>query len=98
MMSPAMRWLPVLPLALLAVAWPGAAGAATPQAVDLERGWEFRGSPDGDWKPVQGPHVFDGDAAEAGFNGKVGWYRLRFRPPRTEPGWGWDLRFEAVRR
>ncbi len=75
-----------------------AAAEALPRPVTLAAGWEFQLRPDGPWERVQVPHVFDGSADEQLFDGTVAWYRLRFRAPRTPAGWGWDLRFDGVRR
>ncbi|HEY1594141.1 MAG TPA: glycoside hydrolase family 2 TIM barrel-domain containing protein [Thermoleophilaceae bacterium] len=44
------------------------------------------------------PHVFDARLLASAFHGTIGWYRLRFRGPATPRGFGWALRFGAVRR
>src|SRR3712207_3074774 len=88
-------FLVALALAILAAP----AGAATPPApVDLHEGWQFSRAPQGPWAGVTVPHVFDGSADAQLFQGTVGWYQLRFQGPATPKGWGWDLRFEGVRR
>jgi beta-glucuronidase len=94
------RLLPLLAaLAALLACAPVAAGAeGPPRPVLLDQGWEFQATPGGPWKRVSVPHVFDGRANEAGFDGTTGTYRLRFRAPATTAGFGWGLRFEGVRR
>ena len=86
----------MLGLALAALAAP--AQAAPPAPVELERGWEFARSPTGPWGSVTVPHVMDGQPRAATFAGGTGWYRLRFRGPRTAEGGRWAVRFEGVRR
>ncbi len=91
---------------------PARAQDAVPAAVPIAAGWEFhrdRGDrglrerwsarqPGRGWAPITVPHVFDARAAEAGFGGTVGWYRVRFTAPRGTRGFDWELRFEQVRR
>jgi len=101
MMSAAVRCLVCILLAVAALsALPALASSASPppRPLVLEEGWEFGRGQDGPFQRVSVPHVFDGTADEEQFNGTVGWYRLRFDGPQTRPGWGWDLRFDAVRR
>ena len=83
--------------ALLALA-PAAGAAGPPRPMTLATGWEFQLGRDASWQRVQVPHVFDGEANENLFRGTVARYRLRFQAPQTREGWGWDLRFESVRR
>src|SRR4051794_8359585 len=86
-------------LALLAV--PGEARAGDPpSAVDLAgAGWQFApGEQPRDWRPVTLPHVTNPNPAADNFRGGVGWYRVRLRAPRTEPGFAWAIRFGQVRR
>jgi hypothetical protein len=47
---------------------------------------------------VEVPHVFDARLLASTFHGTIGWYRLRFSGPPTPRGFGWALRFGAVRR
>jgi len=47
---------------------------------------------------VQVPHVFDARLLASEFHGTIAWYRLRFRGPATPRGFGWAVRFGAVRR
>ena len=91
---------------------PARAQQAVPASLPIAAGWEFH--PDGGdrglgeswaarqprrgWEPVTVPHVFDPKAAEAGFGGTVGWYRVRFTAPPAAKGLDWELRFEQVRR
>jgi len=82
--------------AVLAFAQPAPA-ATLPGPVELGRGWEVAKHPNGPWKRVLVPHVLDGTPAAERFDGTTAWYRLRFRGPRN-PGSGWALRFEGVRR
>jgi hypothetical protein len=63
----------------------------------LAEGWATR-PPARGWAPVAIPHVFDPEAAEAGFGGTVGWYRVRFPGPAASREFDWQLRFEQVRR
>jgi beta-glucuronidase len=91
----------------LALIWPGAAGA-----LQLDHGWQFRldpharggldawrkGGPRGGWSAVTVPHVFDPTPVASAFHGTIGWYRVRFLGPATPRGFGWALRFGAVRR
>ncbi len=63
----------------------------------LREGWAGR-QPTRGWQRVSVPHVFDPKAAEAGFGGTVGWYRVRFTAPKAQAGFDWELRFEQVRR
>ena len=85
---------------------------AVPPPVALAHGWEFRldpharggldawrdGGPRGGWSHVEVPHVFDASLLPSTFHGTIGWYRLRFSGPATPRGFGWALRFGAVRR
>jgi len=50
------------------------------------------------WTPVAVPSVFNTRALPSQYPGTVRRYRLRFRGPRTPPGFRWLLRFESVRR
>jgi hypothetical protein len=99
MMSPPLRRLSSLLLVLAGLfALPGAAGAATmPRPIELGE-WQYATAADGPWKTVSVPHVFDASADEQLFDGTTGWYQLKFQGPRTNEGWGWELRFEGVRR
>lgn len=99
-MSAAVRRSVLLCIAVLALVagLAGPASAAPPAPVELARGWEHAPSPDGPWKRVSVPHVFSGRPAAELFAGTTGYYRLRFRGPRTAPGGAWALRFEGVRR
>jgi hypothetical protein len=51
-----------------------------------------------DWRPAAVPGVFDTLARAQLYPGQVRQYRLRFRGPRTPPGFRWKLVFESVRR
>jgi beta-galactosidase len=98
----------------MAVAALGSASTAQalPRPLELTHGWQFRldpharggldawrnGGPRGGWQRVEVPHVFDARLLASTFHGTIGWYRLRFRAPATPRGFGWALRFEAVRR
>ena len=99
-MSPSvLRLVTAFLLALAALLAPATAGAATPpRPVELDQGWQFGPGADGPFKPVRVPHVFDGKAEESLFDGRIAWYELKFQGPRTNEGWGWDIRFEGVRR
>ena len=94
------RFVPLIVAAAAALAalWPASASAQPPAPVPLGEGWEFQATKGGPWKPVSVPHVFDGQADPEVFDGQVSWYRLRFDTPETEDGYGWALRFDAVRR
>ena len=85
-------------LAALALAGAAPAVAAVPRPVDLRQGWEVGPSPEGPWETVEVPHVFDPRPGEELWQGTTKWYRLRFDGPATPAGFGWSLRFEAVRR
>jgi Glycosyl hydrolases family 2, TIM barrel domain/Glycosyl hydrolases family 2, sugar binding domain/Glycosyl hydrolases family 2 len=50
------------------------------------------------WRAAHVPSVFDPAAHPDLYPGQVKVYRLRFKGPRTPPGWRWLLRFEGVRR
>ncbi len=91
---------------------PARAQEGVPAPMPLASGWEFRPDtadrglragwparlPARGWQRVAVPHVFDAKAAEAGFGGTVGWYRVRFKAPPARGGFDWELRFEQVRR
>jgi beta-galactosidase/beta-glucuronidase len=100
MMSASVRCAATTLLALAALLAPSAtAGAAAPpQPLELAKGWRFATAPAGPWKGVTVPHVFDGTANERLFDGTAAWYELKFQGPRTNEGWGWELRFDGVRR
>src|SRR5688500_6768622 len=100
MMFPPVRRAAILLIALVALLTPTAAAsaAAPPEPVELAKGWSFGPGAEGPWKPVTVPHVFDGKANERLFDGTTNWYQLNFQGPRTNEGWGWELRFEGVRR
>jgi hypothetical protein len=98
---------------VLALVLPHAASAADPPGpVMLAQGWSFAhdaadegladnwqgGERGTGWEPVTIPHVADASTAESAFLGSVAWYRVRFTGPATQPGLGWALRFESVRR
>jgi hypothetical protein len=69
-----------------------------PTAIDLSGGsWELRLG-QGPWKRTHVPGVFDPRPDRAAYHGTVGWYRLRFVPPRVAARFGWALRFEQARR
>ncbi len=70
-----------------------------PDAADRGLGSSWATAPPArGWTPVAVPHTFDPGAAEAGFGGTVGWYRVRFEGPRAPQGFDWQVRFEQVRR
>ncbi len=110
----AVRLLSALVVAVaLALVLPHAASAADPPGpVMLAQGWQFahdaadagltdnwQGGQRGlGWEPVTIPHVPDSRPDKELFYGSIGWYRLNFVGPQTEPGVGWALRFEQVRR
>jgi hypothetical protein len=79
-----------------------AAPAVVPSAVDLSRGqWQVRIGPaaaEHGWIATRVPGVFDSRLDRFAFHGTVGWYRLRFVPPRLPRGFSWALRFDQVRR
>jgi beta-galactosidase/beta-glucuronidase len=50
------------------------------------------------WSPVTVPNVFNTKAVASEYAGSVRRYRLRFRGPRTPPGFRWLIHFESVRR
>ena len=99
MIDPLRRTLTLL-VALAALLAPAAtAGAAgPPEPLELAKGWRFAPAATGPWKDVTVPHVFDGAADESLFDGTTAWYELRFQGPRTNEGWGWEVRFAGVRR
>jgi hypothetical protein len=74
---------------------PSAARAAEP--VELAKGWEVATNPTGPWKKVTVPNVLNGKPDASAFDGGTAWYRLSFTGPKN-PGGGWALRFEGVRR
>ncbi|HEV2062262.1 MAG TPA: glycoside hydrolase family 2 TIM barrel-domain containing protein [Solirubrobacteraceae bacterium] len=74
------------------------ASAEVRGSVPLNQGWEFASQAEGPWEPVQVPHVMDPRPTLEVWEGRVGWYRLRFTPPRTRSGRAWWLRFGQVRR
>jgi beta-galactosidase/beta-glucuronidase len=90
----------------------GASAAGLPQAVTLDQGWEYtrdaadqglkagwrNGNWDVDWQDIEVPHVFNAEPVDELFGGTIGWYRVRFTAPEVPAGWGFDLRFEGVRR
>ena len=92
------RSLPLILAALAALLAAVPASAATPRPVELAEGWEFAPTPEGPWKRVAVPHVFDARPLEQLFDGTTGWYRLRFDAPQERTGGGWALRFDGVRR
>jgi beta-galactosidase len=51
-----------------------------------------------DWTDVRVPSVFNTTAVASEYAGSVRRYRLRFKGPRTPPGFRWLIRFESVRR
>src|SRR4051812_33220136 len=88
-----------------------AAAPAPPAPVPITSGWELAmdpadqgratGRPTGagaDWHPTTVPGVLDGDPADEAFHGTIGWYRVTFPGPAAPAGFGWDLRFDSVRR
>jgi beta-galactosidase/beta-glucuronidase len=99
--------------AAVVLALPRAALAADPpDPVALSQGWQWAadaadqglqlnwqsGQVGFAWAPATLPHVFDARPDPALFYGSVGWYRLTFNGPATDPGSGWAVRFEQVRR
>jgi beta-glucuronidase len=50
------------------------------------------------WTDVTVPSVFNTRAVASEYPGSVRRYRLRFKGPRTPPGFRWLIRFESVRR
>lgn len=109
-----MRLLSALAVAAaLALVLPHAASAADPPGpVMLAQGWQFAHDADDlgltdnwqsgerglGWEPVTIPHVPDSSPAKSLFWGSIGWYRLNFTGPQAQPGIGWALHFEQVRR
>src|SRR4051794_22897279 len=103
-----------LAVALLVALVTGTARAAPPgppAPAPIASGWELAmdpadqgrqtGRPEGGgagWHPTTVPGVLDGDPTDAAFHGTVGWYRVTFPGPATPAGFGWDVRFESVRR
>ncbi|HEV3001694.1 MAG TPA: glycoside hydrolase family 2 TIM barrel-domain containing protein [Solirubrobacteraceae bacterium] len=85
-------------LALIALPSPASASAEVRGTLPLDEGWEFAVEAGGPWRGVDVPHVMDPEPDPAVWPGRIGWYRLRFRAPATEPGRGWALRFGQVRR
>ncbi len=98
-------------LVVAPAAAPTPALAAPPVPVPLSSGWQLamdpgdqgaaEGRPAGggqDWTATTVPGVFDPQPDPATFGGTVGWYRITFAGPRAPAGYGWDLRFESVRR
>ena len=109
-----MRLLSALAVVVaLVLVLPGSVRADDPPGpVSLAQGWQFALDP-GDqgtihnwqsgqrgfgWEPATIPHVLDARTQPALFYGSVGWYRLTFQAPQTDPGRRWALRFEQVRR
>src|SRR4051794_34953495 len=101
----------VLLAAVLAPPAGAAAAPAPPAAVPLGSGWELAmdpgergvaaGRPDGrgaDWRATTLPGVLDPRPDDDVFHGTVGWYRVTFPGPAAAAGYGWDLRFDSVRR
>jgi beta-glucuronidase len=90
---------PLLALVLLLVALPASAQAADepPAPIELSDGWTFQ--PAGDEpRDVTVPHVFDARPLPDLFPGTTATYRTEVTPPALANGFGWALRFEAVRR
>jgi hypothetical protein len=91
---------------------PAGTAHALPRPVVLGHGWEFRldpharggldrwrdGGPRDGWSRVEIPHVFDARLVPSTFHGTIAWYRVRFSGPATPRGFGWAVRFGAVRR
>ena len=110
----AVRLLSALAVAVaLALVLPHAASAADPPGpVMLAQGWQFAhdagdagltdnwqsGQRGLGWEPVTIPHVPESSPDKELFYGSIGWYRLNFTGPQTQPGVGWAVRFEQVRR
>ena len=90
--------MPALLIAVLILLAAPSAAAAAPAPVKLDTGWEFRFDSNPRFAPVSVPHVFDPKPADTDFQGKVGWYRLRFDGPASPPGYTWNVDFEGVRR
>lgn len=109
-----MRLLSALAVVVaLVLVLPGVARAADPPGpVSLAQGWQFAVDPADQgtvqnwqsgqrglgWEPATIPHVLDARTQPEVFYGSIGWYRLTFQGPRTDPGRSWALRFEQVRR
>jgi beta-glucuronidase len=82
----------------LCVAAPAMAAGDPPRPVTLAGGWEFADRAEGPWRGVHVPNVMDPKPTAGTFPGRVGWYRLSFKGPRTPAGHAWGVRFEQVRR
>lgn len=75
----------------------GTAAAEPPEAIPLDQGWQ-RSFDHSQWEDVSVPDVFDATPDPEDFEGRVGWYRVRFDPPSASEDYDWALRFEGVRR
>jgi beta-glucuronidase len=69
---------------------------ADPDDVGLREGWQRpEGAPG--FSPVEVPHAFNGDdLTQAGFDGRVQWYRVAFTLPERPSAVAWRIRFESV--
>lgn len=107
-----MRVLLLVLLAVLAAAPAARAATTPPDPIGLDAGWEYApddgniglnagwstGVPDAGWQPVAIPHTMNPETTQRSYEGKVGWYRLRFTGPSTSDGYHWAARFEGARR
>ena len=66
-----------------------------PSNVGQRKGWQKPGKATG-WRSVSVPHILDSRVTAAAKNGTYGWYRLRFRTPRTSRAF--QVTFDQIRR
>ena len=67
-----------------------------PRNVGLKNDWQEPGESRGGWRRVSIPHVMDSRVTPSAKNGTRGWYRLRFRGPRTRQAF--QVEFQQIRR
>jgi beta-glucuronidase len=73
-------------------------GVTAPQPMPLDHGWQYSPNRHGHWRAVQVPNVFNGHKLNArSYQGRIGYYRLRFRGPAA-PTYTWAVHFGEVRR
>jgi hypothetical protein len=89
----------LFPIALVLLALtPAAAAAEVRGALPMTEGWEFADEAEGPWRAVDVPHVMDPEPRTEVWEGRVAWYRMKFRGPETADGRAWSLRFGQARR
>ena len=66
-----------------------------PANVGQRKDWQKPGEAKG-WRKVSIPHILDARVTKAAKNGTYGWYRMRFRTPRTARAF--QVTFDQIRR